>query len=286
MKLLLFSTLLVGWMTYYLCQRTLPSAMTIMLRVHVNRTPFDKEESDDRSETFSKAFIGQLQSLFAVAYSISFLSSGILSDKINVKVMFSLGLALSGVLLALFPFTAGNHWLGMLVYFCFGISQGCGWPATAKMLRQTYHPSELGLAWGLMSTGSSIATMLSPFVVLFLISTAGRWEFGFNAVGVFSFCLSLLAFVLIGQAANIPDEESSAQSSDTEKDSDGGSETSDSRLQWFHVFRYRELWGVMAMHSILWLVRASVLDWGQLYLIETKAIIYESAGTLHQYISR
>ncbi len=275
MKLLLFSTLMAGWMTYYLCQRTLPSAMTAMINISVNHTP-GNQSGNSIDESFTKAYISQLQSLFAVAYSISFLISGIMSDVVNVKIMFSVGLALSGTLLALFPLTEGNHMLGMALYFLFGLSQGCGWPATARILRQTYSPSELGLAWGVMSTASSMASLLSPFLVL-SISEAGGWKYSFYIMGLSSLCLSLLVVIAFGMMPAFNGEESKGVSDDTGKVSDS-SQSSDSELRWFNVFCYLDLWCVMAMHSILWLVRASILDWGQLYLIQTRGLMKDSAG--------
>jgi sugar phosphate permease len=51
-----------------------------------------------------------------------------------------------------------------------------------------------------------------------------------------------------------------------------------SNLRWFHVFLVRDLWGVMVIHSTLWLVKASVQDWGQLYLVQGKGFDKGSTG--------
>lgn len=259
MKLLLFSTLFVGWMSYYLCQRTLPSAMANLL---AHNSEQDDSEDVDRTTTqsFSATYIGQLQSLFAVSYSTSFLICGIMSDVVNVKVLFSVCLAGSGLLLAIFPWTEGNQTLGLVVYFLMGLSQGCGWPSTAKILRQTYQPSELGVPWGIMSTGSSFAALLSPFLVSKIIASSGSWKYSFYTFGLIALSLSLpITFMTML---------SSGTNSDKAKQRQKAGEKQPSELKWFHVFMVGELWGVMTIHSLLWLVKASVQDWGQLYLVQ------------------
>lgn len=272
MKPVVFGTLLVGWMTYYFCQRTLPSAMTTMIKVTPNYLSSHSDEYSSSQDGFTKAFIGQLQSLFAVAYSISYLVSGIMSDIVNVKIMFFTGLALSGILVALFPLTEGSRALGILVYICFGLCQGCGWPATARILRQMYSPSELGSAWGILSTGSSIASIFSPFLVLSISSTYG-WKYSFFITGVAAICFSFVVLVAIeGKKTTFGD---AGKVSDT-------SQNSNSTSRWFTVLGFQNLWVVMAMQSVLWIVAASILDWGQLYLMQTHGLTKDSAGLCSQ----
>jgi sugar phosphate permease len=130
-------------------------------------------------------------SLLQPSYSISFLISGVMSDVVSVRLLFSVGLAASGALLAIFPWMEGHHFLGIVVYCLLGLSQGCGWPSTAKILRQTYRPSELGGPRGIMSTASSLASFLSPLLVTTIITTTGSWQYSFYSFGLVALSLAL-----------------------------------------------------------------------------------------------
>jgi OPA family sugar phosphate sensor protein UhpC-like MFS transporter len=259
MKLLLFSTLFIGWMSFYFCQRTLPSTVANLVSA---------QDSASRGEgamqtALSATYLGQLQSLFAVSYSISFLISGIMSDSVNVRVLLPACLATSGLLLAVFPWTEGNQMMGLVVYFLVGSLLGCGWPLTAKILKQTYRPSDLGVPWGIMSTASSFATLFSPVLVSTIIAGSGSWKYGFYIFGAIAVSLSLpIAFV-----TTLPSTDHPIDSGRIEKGGEGKQHSS-SGVKWFHVFLVRELWGVIIIHSLMWLVKASIQDWGQLYLIQ------------------
>lgn len=275
-----FYALFIGWMSYYLCQRTLPSAMAWMISssekvpVLLDDEAMAKATSSIKTE-FSKAYVGQLQSLFAVAYAISSLVTGILSDVINVKILFSVGLGVSGALLALFPYTEGNHLLGSILYFILGLFQGMGWPSTAKILRQTFPPSELGLPWGLMATGCSIASTLSPFLVSFIIG-ASSWQYSFYTFGILALSLTLPVMALTSFFPNRPTGKFVELPSTEKRTMDGS--LPESKLRWFHIFMFGNIWCVMAIHSTLWLVKTCVQDWGQLYLIQKRGLAEASAG--------
>ena len=260
MKLLLFSTLFVGWTSYYLCQRTLPSAAGSLLAAPKREQGNGGDGvGQATAQSFSAAYIGQLQSLFAVSYSTSFLICGIMSDAVNMRLLLPMCLAASGLLLAAFPWTEGDHMVGSVVYCLLGLVQGCGWPSTAKILRQMYRPSELGVPWGIMSTGSSLAAFFSPFLVSTVITSSGSWKYSFYLVGAISLSLSLpIALITTGH--------SKAPSVDGPKQ--GAGKNQSSNLRWFHAFMVGDLWCVIAIHSLLWLVKASVQDWGELYLVQ------------------
>lgn len=258
MKLLLFCTLFVGWISYYLCQRTLPSAMTVL----IPGSPVSRVEDEPRVfQAFSKAYFGQLQSLFSVAYSTSFLLSGIMSDLVSVRALFAVCLALSGLFLAIFPWTEGHHFFGLVVYFLLGLSEGCAWPFVSKILRQTYLPSELGVPFGVFSVGSSCAFFFSPL----LIASGVDWKYSFYAIGLVTIGLAIPIYFI---TTTVPVYVNCPTKIEKQK----------LQPRWFTVLLVRDLWSVMAIHSVLWLVRATIPDWGHLYLIQERGFERASAG--------
>lgn len=161
--------------------------------------------------------------------------------------------------------------LGLVVYALFGLFQGCGWPCTAKILRQTYRPSELGVPWGVMSTASSFAAFLSPFLVSTIITNSGNWKYCFYIFGSIALFLALPIAFITNLSSDHPINTKPRPSHTPEQ-------KQSSKVRWFHVFLVRDLWGVMTIHSMLWLVKASVLDWGQLYLVQESGFDKVSAG--------
>lgn len=277
---MLFSALFVGWLAYYLCYRTLPSSLPYMLSLGPTDQPSNSSSSssspgptpadlDTATHThvtpFSRSYLGQLQSLFALSSSFSFLVSGVLSDVVNVRLLFSASLGLSGLLLAAFPLTEGSRLSGSLLYVCLGLTLGVGWPCTAKILRQTYRPSDLGVAWGVMSTSSSVATFLAPLLVSSIVSS-GSWEYSFYTFGLTAMTLALPVSLVTLFLTSSPSADSHV----------GMDERKVSRL---HVVFIGPLWGVMIMHAMMWVVKATVQDWGLLYLMQRQSLQEVSAGT-------
>ena len=262
MKLLLFGTLYVGWMVFYLCQRTLPSSIPYII----------SNESDHTSQQhhpFSQAYLGQLLSLFAASSSLSFLLSGILSDVINVRLLFPIAMGLSGCILVTFPLIGRNQFLGSLLFVFLGLTLGCGWPCTANILRQIYKPSELGTPWGIMSSSSSVATLMAPLLASKIISY-GSWKdmfytFGFLAVALATPIMVVTKYITVPSSVGKLREEP----------------VSSSKMRWFHLVFNGHLRNVMVMHTMMWVVKASVMDWGQLYLIKEQQLDKLSAGEVN-----
>lgn len=267
MNLLLLSTIFIGLLSNYLCQRTLPSSLPYLLSS--NKASSSAADSQDNA-AFSKIYMGQLQSVYAVAYSFSVLITGVMSDVINPKIIHAVGLGMSGIFLAVFPFTEGSHLLSCLVCVCMGLSQACGWPSTSRILTRLYHPSELGIPLSLMSTGANLAALASPLLVGSIVSVSS-WRNSFYAFGLLAVFLSL-PVALISSLHTTPSHRPATKNKSgqvTEVDGD----------QWRSRSWLFFIGSLVAVHAALWLVKASVLDWGQLYLIQRQGLTGMDAGS-------
>ena len=227
---------------------------------------------------FSKEYFGKLQSAFSIAYSTSFLVAGLLSDVMNMEVPFSLGLAASGMLLIIFPLISGNQLYGLVLYFVLGLSQGCGWPSVSKILRQTYHPHERAKPWSIMTTASSIVLLFSPFLVGFIIDNSS-WQSSFYIFGITALFLTFPVFFIIhylsGNSAHL--------NCNGDKSAIKYKISDEPKLQlftmkWFQMLLVFDLLYITAIRCVLWVVKASVHDWGQSYLTERGGMTKEIAG--------
>lgn len=76
-----------------------------------------------------------------------------------------------------------------------GLSQGCGWPAEAKLLRQWFHPDMLGTVWSIGSASSNVAGSVIPALLPVLLPIAGGWRPFMMGTG--GECFIALAFFFI-----------------------------------------------------------------------------------------
>ena len=256
-RFLVFISAVLGWSSCFFCQRTLPSSIGYMTAGFGQETSTSgnqrRTESWELNElVLTKEEYGQLQNLFVIAYSTSILISGFLSDYINTKILFYLSIGMSGILCTIFPLTIGNTLLCSIVWFCFGIFEGCGWLATAKIVKQMYTPIELGMWWSFLSCASNITASISPLFISYIVSCAG-WQTGFYITGLNSmFFLLPVAMIMRFDGDTTPKPRP----------------RSTLGHRWYHVFFVPRLQFVIVIYIILWVAKSSVNNWALLYLHE------------------
>ena len=90
--------------------------------------------------------VGLIASSQNLAYAISKFLGGIASDRLSSKLLFSLGLLVSGLATILFSYSSSVT-VFTICWFMNGLAQGAGWPSIAKLLKNWFSPSELGTWW-------------------------------------------------------------------------------------------------------------------------------------------
>jgi len=110
-------SLFIGYAMYYLTRKSFAVIMPVVaLDLHL-----------------SKAQLGALLSSLSIAYGISKLVSGILSDRSNPRYFMSIGLMITGILNILFAFS--SSFISLWICWTFnGFFQALGWPACCKFL--------------------------------------------------------------------------------------------------------------------------------------------------------
>ena len=276
----MFSSLVLGWISYYVCQRTLPSAIALMVPERTHAVDTDHNDTGVVTTGFSKGDLGKLQSCFAIAYAMSIFINGFLSDRLNPKFLFGFGLMTSSTLCLLFPLTEGNIILSCVVWFLFGLFQGCGWPSSAKLLRLWFSSEELGTWWSILSCSSNFSSSL----IRYFMSQATNWRHCFHAIGATTLFLSIPILYNI----HCPPSKNSVMSKEPSSGKEIETVTSNSHLRvepsktlpWYGAFLVFDLWVVALLYVPWWLAKGSVLDWGQLYLEEFVKLPKENAGKL------
>lgn len=78
---------------------------------------------------------GLITSSQTMAYAISKFISGVMSDQISARWLFSIGLFLVGGINIVFSWSSTVYMFSLLWFFN-GLGQGCGWPPCGKVLRK------------------------------------------------------------------------------------------------------------------------------------------------------
>ncbi len=102
---------------------------------------------------------------FLLAYTISYLISGKLVDRLGTRagtVLFVIWWSLANIL------TAASQGMRSLGFsrFLLGLGEAGIWPAASKMVAERFRPGERALAIAFYTTGSTVGATLAPFLVI------------------------------------------------------------------------------------------------------------------------
>ncbi|KAM5317388.1 glucose-6-phosphate exchanger SLC37A4 isoform 3-T4 [Glossophaga mutica] len=120
-RAVIFSAMFGGYSLYYFNRKTFSFVMPSL----VEEIPLDKDD------------LGLITSSQSAAYAISKFVSGVLSDQMSARWLFSSGLLLVGLVNVVFSWSSTVPVFAAL-WFLNGLAQGLGWPPCGKVLRKSY----------------------------------------------------------------------------------------------------------------------------------------------------
>ncbi|KAI1280432.1 Glucose-6-phosphate exchanger SLC37A4 [Halotydeus destructor] len=241
----IFATLFIGYACYAYNRKSVSFAMPKLME-----------------DGLQKSDAGLIASSQNLAYAISKFLGGVLSDKISSRLLFASGLLMSGVVTIGFA-NCDTLTLYMALWFLNGFAQGAGWPACAKLLRQWFSKEQFGTWWSVLSASGNISGSLSPFFAAYLITNYG-WRVSVVTSGAVSIVLGVVA---LASLVNSPTEiglKSFAELPASSSKSSGKSEKSES------IIKSPFLWLISACYMSVFCSKTSVVDWGQMYLMEDR----------------
>ena len=164
-----------------------------------------------------------VNNFFLVAYTISYLVSGRLTDKLGPRKALALYISFWSVANML---TGLSRSLTSLSAFRFllGLGEAGNWTTAPKLVSEWFSAKERGLAIGLYTLGATIGATIAPPLILWLAST-GHWQNAFFATGAAGL-LWLIPWLLVYKS-NLSPSPSPGRSSLTGK---GGNPPSGSLL--------------------------------------------------------
>lgn len=208
--------------------------------------------------------LGLILSSQNLAYAISKFMGGILSDRISSRILFSVGLLISGLAAVVFA-SVDSVPLYTLAWFLNGLAQGLGWPAIAKLLKNWFKPSELGTWWSLASASANVSGCVAPFLATLIITTYG-WRTSLVFVGGLTILAATISLAFIVDSPSSTASTSGSKAS-TKSAKAKGKDKEKSKGSLSILLTTKFIWVISACYLVASLIKTCVTDWSQMYLM-------------------
>uniref|UniRef100_A0A3Q3Q4N3 Major facilitator superfamily (MFS) profile domain-containing protein n=1 Tax=Monopterus albus TaxID=43700 RepID=A0A3Q3Q4N3_MONAL len=245
-RVTIFFCLFIGYSLYFFNRKTFSFVMPSVME----EIELDKED------------LGLITSSQTMAYAMSKFISGVLSDRISARWLFSIGLFLVGGINVAFSWFSTVSMFSLL-WFINGLGQGCGWPPCGKVLRKWYEPSQFGTWWAVLSCSMNLAGGLGPILVTVLLQYYD-WRTILTMSGIVCATFSFVCLVFVKNEpkdVGLPSIEAVAKKGTKQGNSE--STLSDFLLSPF-------LWVLSLCYLVVFGVKTAATDWGQLFLMQEK----------------
>ncbi|KAK3531318.1 hypothetical protein QTP70_016285 [Hemibagrus guttatus] len=243
----IFLAMFVGYTLYCFNRKTFSFVMPSVMQ----EIKLDKDD------------LGLITSSQSLAYAISKFISGVLSDQISARWLFSIGLFMVGGINVLFSQSSTVAVFSGL-WFLNGLGQGFGWPACGKVLRKWFEPAQFGTWWAVLSCSMNLAGGLGPIIAT-LLAESYSWRSTLSISGLTCMLMSVVCLLVIQNEpkdVGLPSIEANA------KKGKAGSSRDESTLKEFLLSPY--LWLLSFSYLVVFGVKTACTDWGQLFLIQDK----------------
>ncbi|XP_023669564.1 glucose-6-phosphate exchanger SLC37A4a isoform X2 [Paramormyrops kingsleyae] len=243
----IFLAMFVGYTLYYFNRKTFSFVMPSVMQ----EIELDKDD------------LGLITSSQSLAYAISKFISGVLSDQISARWLFSIGLFVVGAINVAFSWSSTVVVFAGL-WFLNGLGQGLGWPPCGKVLRKWFEPSQFGTWWAVLSCSMNLAGGLGPIIAT-VMAQSYSWRTTLSASGVVCVVVAVVCLLVI---RNEPNDVGLPNIEPGTKKGKGGASSDDSTLKEFLLSPY--LWVLSFGYLVVFGVKTACTDWGQLFLIQDK----------------
>ncbi|HIA37229.1 MAG TPA: glycerol-3-phosphate transporter [Flavobacteriales bacterium] len=267
LRLQVFMGIFVGYAGYYLVRKNFALAMPDLI-----------------AQGFTKGQLGLAFSFLAIAYGLSKLLMGNVSDRSNARYFMPLGLLLSAlVMIAMgwIPFATSAVWIMGVLLFLNGWFQGMGWPPSGRTMVHWFSIKERGTKMAIWNVAHNIGGGLMAPLAILGVELFVDWHAKFYFPGVVALAVAGLIFLLLRatpQSEGLPSVEE--WKNDYPEDYDASMEKQYGAREIFtkYIFPNRLLWTIALANAFVYLVRYGISDWAPVYLQEAKGFDFKASG--------
>ncbi|MFE8151547.1 MFS transporter [Brenneria goodwinii] len=232
------------------------------------------------NDILTRSDIGLLATLFYVTYGLSKFFSGIVSDQSNARYFMGVGLMASGVINILFGFSS-SLWVFALLWVANAFFQGWGSPVCARLLTTWYSRTERGGWWALWNTAHNVGGALIPMIV-----GAAALHYGWRTGLIIAGTLAILTGLFLcwrlrdrPQALGLPSVGEWRQDALEMSQQHEGMGLSHREILHKYVLTNPYIWLLAFCYVLVYVVRAAINDWGNLYMSETLGVDLVTANS-------
>ncbi len=218
----------------------------------------------------------QVNSLFLLAYAIMYMGGGKVMDWLGTRT----GYAVMIVWWSAANFLHGTvaTVMGLGVYrFLLGMGEGGGFPGSGKAVAEWFPPKERSFAFGIFNTGSSLGAVLAPpLIALIIVKFNWRWVFFLTgSVGFLWAVAWLKLYRPPGKNQRITSEELEYIRRESDFSAVRPAETT---IRWLDLFKYRQVWGLMAAKFLTDSAWYFFIFWLPKYLSDVRGLNIKEIG--------
>ncbi|OCT88083.1 hypothetical protein XELAEV_18016710mg [Xenopus laevis] len=149
---------------------------------------------DTKSATL---FLGLLDTIFLFAYAVGLFISGIIGDRLNMRLVLTFGMCSSAI--TMFVFGTLTEWLQFYnkIFYCLvwivnGLLQSTGWPCVVAIMGNWFGKSGRGFVFGLWSACASVGNILGAFLASSVLKYG--YEYAFLVTASVQFAGGIIIF--------------------------------------------------------------------------------------------
>ncbi|MFT5520871.1 MAG: phosphoglycerate transporter family protein [Enterobacterales bacterium] len=278
-------SMLSGYAVFYFIRKNMSVA-----------NPFIREEFG-----IGKEEMGAALGFAAIAYGISKFLSGILADTFSPRYVMSLGLLFSACVSLLLGLASEStsSFIGLSVTSFFGIFwivnnifQGMGQPPCSRLLTEWFSPSEIGKQWGIWNMSHHLGAAGILFAGGYIIVYFETWRAVFFGPALFAL---IYAFFLMNRLRDKPEDVGlpAIEVYQLYSDAEGQEEVTQEAIEAVtddvyespkeifvkHILTNKFIWLISVINLFIYIVRIGILDWAPSFLIESKGLEPQQAGS-------
>lgn len=127
------------------------------------------------------AMLGEIDVAFLATYSIGMFFTGHLGDRVDLRILLSVGMMGTGLFTALF---GAGYWLNIHSFYYFlvvqlfaGLLQSTGWPSVVAVVGNWFGKSKRGLIMGIWNAHTSVGNITGSLIASACLSYGWGWSF-------------------------------------------------------------------------------------------------------------
>lgn len=127
----------------------------------------------------AEPYLGVLDAVFMISYAVGLYISGMIGDRLNMRLVLSFGMCSSAVMVFVFGVVFEwahfyNKYVYVIIWILNGLLQSMGWPTVVAIMGNWFGRHSRGLVLGIWSACASVGNIIGAFLV------SGVLDYGYD----------------------------------------------------------------------------------------------------------